>query len=162
MSRWLSVIVAAAGIGLVAADAPGTPVPGQSVTIYNSIVTGERLTPLQSGYVSAKVGQLLDARGFIVDRNNTERADEVQKFGDVLCTNSRAPQLIVPAISSSVTGREEGGAAWNTIRVELRVYDCTSHVLHTFKGAAASGYDWPAVVDKSMDDAIKHYLTGRP
>ena len=160
MQRWLTVAVASLGIVFAGADAPPSTLASQSVTIYNPIVNGEQLTPLQAAYVSAKIGQLLDARGTIIDRS-TERADEVQKFGDVLCSNAKTALLLVPSITSSVSGRQEGTADWNTIRIELLVYDCAKHVLHRFGGNASSGFEWTTAANNAINDAVKHYVNGR-
>lgn len=161
MQRWFTVAVAALGIVFVGADAPPSSSPvSESVTIFNTTDLGGGLTPLQTAYVTAKVAQLLDARGVAIDRS-TERPDSFQKFGDLLCSHAKTAALLWPAVSTTVTGREEGGAAWNTVHLELRFYDCGGHSQRVFASGTYSSYDWTDAVDKSIADALKHYASGR-
>jgi len=158
MHRWLSVAVASLCVGLLGADAP--PVGTQSVTVLNSTDVNGGLSVLQVAYVTAKIGDLLDQHGIAVNRIPV-RPPSIEKSGPYLCSEARTALLFAPSILSSETGRQEGGAAWSTVRIQLAVVDCATNAIRRITGGPNSGFDWTADADRSIADAVKQYLSGR-
>jgi len=158
MHRWLSVAVAFLCVGLMGADAP--PVLSQSVTVLNSTDVNGGLSVLQVAYVTAKVADLLDQRGIVINRISV-RPPSLEKSGGYLCSDAKTALLLAPSILSSQTGRDEGSAAWNTVRIQLAVYDCATTAIRRITSGPNSGFDWTGDADRSVADAVKRYLSGR-
>jgi hypothetical protein len=158
MHRWLTVAVVSLGIVFLGADAP--PVTGESVTVLNSTDVNGGLSVLQVAYVSAKIGDLLDTQGVIVNREPT-RVPSIEKSGPYLCSDAKTALLLAPSIVATAAGEAQGIGNWNTVRIVLEIYDCSTKTIKRITGGPNSGFNWTAAADRSIADAVKHYISGR-
>jgi len=161
MHRWLTLAVAALGIGLLGADAPpaGTP---PSVTILNSTDASGSLQLLQVRFVSAKIASSLDAAGIVIAREDTgTRA--LEKEGAAVCADVQTALILVPTIRTSSTGGvNDGTGEYSSVRIELATFDCLSHAIKRVTGTSNSSFSWTDAASKSIADVVKRYLTGAP
>lgn len=162
MNRWLTVLVASLGIGLLDADPSPAPAPAfdQSVTILNSTDASGGLEPMQTTFVSAKVAAALDAAGVVIAREDTG-VRTLEKDGSAVCFDARTAFILVPTIRTTFTGRNEGTGEYDAVTIELATFDCTTHAIRRVTSGTSRSFGWTTAAEKSIADAVKRYLATR-